>query len=142
MARQSMKVLYTARTHTVGGREGTANSNDGALNVRLRTPGSDEVGTNPEALFGIGYSACFLSSMRIIGALKKVFIPPDVTVNARVSLGQVIGNSSVYALAVILEVTLPGVDRVQAQNLMDEAYEVCPYSQATRGNIEAVIMLM
>ncbi len=142
MARQSIKVLYTARTHTVGGRDGTAQSNDGALNVRLSPPGSAGVGTNPEALFGIGYSACFMSSMRIIGAIQKVVIPQDVAVNARVSLGQVIGNSSVYALAIILEVSLPGVDRVQAQKLMDEAYEVCPYSQATRGNIEAVITLM
>ncbi|MEO9229729.1 MAG: Ohr family peroxiredoxin [Devosia sp.] len=142
MAGKSIKVLYTARTRTLGGREGSAQSSDGAFNVRLSPPGSGEPGTNPEALFGIGYSACFMSSMRIIGATQKVEIPPDLAVKAKVSLGHVIGRNSAFALAVLLEVSLPGMDRTEAQKLIDDAYEVCAYSQATHGNIEAVITLV
>lgn len=140
MARKLEKVLYTAHTHTTGGRDGAGSSSDGALEVKLASPGSGKPGTNPEQLFGVGYSACFMGAMQIVGAAQKVRLPADTAVYASVSLGRT-ENDTAYGLAVTLSVSLPGMDRAQAQQLIDGAHQACPYSHATRGNIEVTINL-
>ena len=140
MARKLEKVLYTAHTHTTGGRDGAGSSSDGALNVKLSSPGSGKPGTNPEQLFGVGYSACFMGAMQIVAAAQKIRLPADTAVYASVSLGRT-ENDTAYGLAVTLSVSLPGIDRAQAQQLIDGAHQACPYSHATRGNIEVTIDL-
>jgi Ohr subfamily peroxiredoxin len=140
MARKLEKVLYTAHTHTTGGRDGAGRSSDGALDVKLSSPGSGKPGTNPEQLFGVGYSACFMGAMQIVGAAQKIKLPVDTAVDASVSLGRT-ENDTAYGLAVTLSVSLPGLDRAQAQQLIDGAHQACPYSHATRGNIEVTINL-
>jgi len=134
------KVLYTAQTHTTGGRDGAGKSSDGALDVRLSSPGSGKPGTNPEQLFGVGYSACFMGAMQAVGPALKIRLPPDAAVDASVSLGKT--ENGAYGLAVALAVSLPGLDRSEAQQLVDAAHQACPYSNATRGNIEVVITLV
>lgn len=140
MTRKLEKVLYTAHTHTTGGRDGAGSSSDGALNVKLSSPGSGKPGTNPEQLFGVGYSACFMGAMQIVAAAQKIRLPADTAVYASVSLGRT-ENDTAYGLAVTLSVSLPGIDRAQAQQLIDGAHQACPYSHATRGNIEVTIDL-
>jgi lipoyl-dependent peroxiredoxin len=134
------KVLYTAKTHTTGGRDGgSSRSSDGHLEVKLATPGSPGNGTNPEQLFAAGWSACFLSAMKIAAHKMKVALPPDVAVDAEVDLGPSGGG---YALAVRLNVSLPGVEREVAQSLAEAAHQLCPYSRATHGNIEVATNLV
>jgi len=140
MIRKLEKVLYTAHTHTTGGRDGAGSSSDGALDVTLSPPGSGKPGTNPEQLFGVGYSACFMGAMQIVGAAQKIKLPAGTAVDASVSLGRT-ENDTAYGLAVTLSVSLPGLDRAQAQQLIDGAHQACPYSHATRGNIEVTIDL-
>lgn len=134
MLRQIDKVLYTAHTHTAGGRDGTGRSSDGFLDVRLSPPGSNRAGTNPEQLFGVGYSACFIGAMRRAGAPLGIRLPDDVSVDAEVSLGNTADQG--FALAVKLNVTLPGLTSEQKRQLVDGAHQICPYSHATRGNID------
>ncbi|TPG46123.1 organic hydroperoxide resistance protein [Rhodanobacter glycinis] len=141
MVRKLEKVFYTAQTHVTGGRDGAGRSSDGALDVTLSSLGSGKPGTNPEQLFGVGYSACFMGAMQIVGAAMKIKLPPDTAVDASVSLGRT-ENDTAYGLAVTLAVSLPGLDRAQAQQLVDGAHQACPYSHATRGNIEVVITLV
>ena len=127
------KVLYTAKTHTTGGRDkGVARSSDGHLEVRLSLPGSGGTGTNPEQLFAAGWSTCFLSALKIVAGKKKVTLS-DVAIDAEVDLGTAQGG---YVLAARLNVSLPGVEREVAQALVEEADKLCPYSNAIRGNIE------
>lgn len=125
------KVLYTARTHAVGGREGTGRSDDGKIEVRLTSPGQG--GTNPEQLFGVGYSACFLGAMKAVAPKVGVTVPQDTAIDAEVDLGP---TSLGYGIAVRMKITLPGMERAQAQRLVEEAHKVCPYSNATRNNID------
>lgn len=134
MLRQIDKLLYTAHTHTAGGRDGTGRSSDGFLDVRLSPPGSNRPGTNPEQLFGVGYSACFIGAMRRAGAPLGIRLPDDVSVDAEVSLGNTADQG--FALAVKLNVTLPGLTAEQKRQLVDGAHQICPYSHATRGNID------
>ena len=141
MTRPLEKILYTAHTHTTGGRDGAGKSSDGALDVTLSPPGSGKPGTNPEQLFGVGYSACFMGAMQIVGAAQKIRLPADTAVDASVSLGRT-ENDTAYGLAVALSVSLPGLDREQAQRLVDGAHQACPYSRATRGNIVVTIELV
>ncbi|MCP1375127.1 organic hydroperoxide resistance protein [Dyella lutea] len=141
MTRPLEKVLYTAKTHTTGGRDGAGASSDGALDVRLSPPGSGKPGTNPEQLFGVGYSACFMGAMQIVAAAQKIALPQGMAVDASVSLGRT-ENDTVYGLAVTLAVSLPGLDRTQARLIVDGAHQACPYSHATRGNIDVVIDLV
>ena len=141
MVRKLEKVLYTAQTRTTGGRDGAGRSSDGALDVTLSPPGSGKPGTNPEQLFGVGYSACFMGAMQIVGAAQKIRLPADTAVDASVSLGRT-ENDTVYGLAVTLSVSLPGLDRAQAQRLVDGAHQAYPYSHATRGNIDVTIRLV
>jgi Ohr subfamily peroxiredoxin len=132
------KVLYTARAHTTGGRDGASRSDDGRLDVTLSSPGGAGAGTNPEQLFAAGYSACFIGALKAVGGMQKVAIPQDVAVDAEVDLGPITGG---YGIAVRLQVHLPGMERAQAQALVDAAHQVCPYSNATRGNVSVTLTL-
>jgi lipoyl-dependent peroxiredoxin len=133
------KVTYTARTHTTGGRaDGTARSDCGKLDVRLSRPGLPGDGTNPEQLFAAGYSACFIGAMKAVAPKMQVTLPSDLAVDAEVDLGPTPGA---YGIAVRLNVSLPGMGREQAQAVLDAAHKVCPYSNATRGNIPVEIKL-
>ena len=137
---QTAKVLYTARTHTTGGREnGASRSSDGHLDVRLSTPGSARIGTNPEQLFAAGWSACFESAIALVARKRKITLPADVAIDAEVDLHMA---DSGYFLSARLNVSLPGVDRNTAQTVIDEAHQICPYSKATRGNIDVAIKLV
>ena len=136
---QLEKVLYTGRTHTTsGGRDGTARSDDGRLDIALSSPGTKGAGTNPEQLFAAGWSACFIGAIGLAAQAAKVTLPEDLSVDAEVDLGR-IGDG--YALQARLLVNLPGVPRDTAQALIDVAHSTCPYSKATRGNIGATITL-
>ncbi len=132
------KVLYTARTHTTGGRDGASQSDDGRLAVTHTPPGAPGNGTNPEQLFAAGYSACFIGAIKAVAGKMKLAVPADVAVDAEVDLGPV---GQAYGIAARLTVHLPGMDRAQAQALVDTAHQVCPYSNATRGNIDVTITL-
>jgi len=126
------KVIYTARAHTTGGRDGQSRTDDGHLEVKLSPPGSGGSGTNPEQLFAAGYSACFIGALKAVGPKIKVAVPADVSVDAEVDIGPI---PNAYGIAVRLKVTLPGLEREQAEALVKAAHQVCPYSNATRGNI-------
>src|SRR5450432_2335260 len=131
------KVVYTAKTHTTGGREsGASRSSDGRLDVQLSTPGSARIGTNPEQLFAAGWSACFGSAMGLVARKMKIALPAELAIDAEVDLNQGDGG---YFLSARLNVSLPGVAREVAETLAREAHQVCPYSKATRGNIDVVI---
>ena len=137
---QMAKVQYTAKAHTTGGRDGGASqTHDGRLNVKFSLPGSPGNGTNPEQLFAVGWSACFLSALRVVGAQRKISIPADVAIDAEVDLCK---SDAGYFLQARLNVSLPGVDRNVAQKLLDATHEVCPYSKATWGNINVAINLV
>lgn len=130
------KVLYTARAHTTGGRDGASRSDDGRLDVKLSSPGTSGTGTNPEQLFAAGYSACFIGALKAVGSMQKIAIPQDVAIDAEVDLGPITGG---YGIAVRMKVSLPGMERADAQALVDAAHKVCPYSNATRGNIDVTL---
>ncbi|MDZ5454425.1 organic hydroperoxide resistance protein [Labrys sp. ZIDIC5] len=134
------RVLYTAMTHVTGGRErGAARSSDGRLDVKLGVPGTARTGTNPEQLFAAGWSACFESAIGLIVQKKHITLSGDVTIDAEVDLN--LSNIDGYSLTARLNVDIPGVERDVAQSLVDEAHQICPYSKATRGNIEVTIKL-
>ncbi|GAB7545980.1 organic hydroperoxide resistance protein [Cupriavidus sp. CuC1] len=137
---QIEKVLYTGRTHTSsGGRNGTSRSADGRLDIQLSSPGSPGNGTNPEQLFAAGWSACFIGAMGIAAGKMKVALPPDLAIDAEVDLGT---TGDAYLLQARLNVRVPGLEREVAQALVDAAHQTCPYSKATRGNIDVVINLV
>ena len=127
------KVLYTAKTHAVGGREGTGRSDDGRIEVKLSSPGGPGNGTNPEQLFGVGYSACFLGAMKAVAPKVGVSVPAETAIDAEVDLGP---TALGYGIAVRMKITLPGIERAKAEELVAEAHKVCPYSNATRNNID------
>ncbi len=133
------KVLYTGRTHTTGGRDGAARSSDGRLEVNLTSPGAPGNGTNPEQLFAAGWSACFIGAIGLAARECKVVVPADTAVDAEVDLRH---GERGYALQARLNVALPGLDRETARALVDAAHQTCPYSKATRGNIEVEINLV
>lgn len=135
----SNKVLYTAQTHTTGGRDGAAKSSDGRLEVGLSSPGTRGTGTNPEQLFAAGWSACFLSAVAVAAAQQKVALPATRAIDAEVDL---ITNDTGYFLSARLNVSLPGLEREVAQSIVDAAHQICPYSKATRGNVDVVINLV
>jgi Ohr subfamily peroxiredoxin len=136
---QVEKVLYTAKLHTTGGRDGASRSSDGRLDIKLSTPGAPGNGTNPEQLFAAGWSACFLSAIRHVAAKMKVRLPDDMALDAEVDLGATGGD---YLLQARLNVSLPGIERGVAQALVDAADQTCPYSKAIRGNINVSIKLV
>ena len=137
---QPVKVIYTAKAHTTGGREGGASrTSDGRLDVKLSVPGAPGDGTNPEQLFAAGWSACFLSAIKLVTAKTKVKLASDPAIDAEVDL---CSGANGYFLQARLNVSLPGLDRQVAQSLLDEAHQICPYSKATRGNINVVTNLL
>ncbi len=130
------KVLYTAKTHTIGGREGgSSRTSDGELDVKLAVPGTHGKGTNPEQLFAVGWSSCFLSALKIAAARNKVRLSPEAAVDAEVDLGTANGG---YFIQARLIVSLPGVTPEVGQKLVEAAHLECPYSKATHGNINVV----
>jgi Ohr subfamily peroxiredoxin len=132
-------VLYTGKTHTTGGRDGASRSSDGRLDIRLSSPGSAGEGTNPEQLFAAGWSACFIGAMGLAAGKMKIRLPADLAVDTEVDLGNTDGA---YLLQARLNISLPGVERDVAQALVDAAHQTCPYSKATRGNIDVTINLV
>ena len=136
---QPEKVLYTARIHTTGGRDGAAQSDDHRLNVELTSPGTQGNGTNPEQLFAAGWSACFLSAIGLAAGKMKIVLPASRAVDAEVDLCR---TGSSFFLQARLNVNLPGLERAVAQSLVDAADQTCPYSKATRGNIDVTINLV
>ncbi|KAF0801676.1 organic hydroperoxide resistance protein [Alcanivorax xiamenensis] len=134
------KVLYRAEAKATGGRDGRAVSSDNALDVKLTTPqalgGPGGEGTNPEQLFAAGYSACFLSALKLVAGKAKVALPSESSVQGQVGIGPV---GAGFGLEVALTVSLPGLDQTQAEQLVNKAHEVCPYSNATRGNIDVTL---
>jgi osmotically inducible protein OsmC len=135
---QLKKVLYTAKTRTSGGREGVSRSSDGRLDVRLASPGTPQIGTNPEQLLAAGWSASFISALKVQATRMQVALPPDLAIDAEIDLGVTDGA---LGLTARLNVTLPGLARPVAQNLIDAAQQVCPYSRATDGNVHVTVNL-
>lgn len=133
MALPLEKVIYSTNTHVTGGRDGTGRSNDGALDVKLDHFASGKGGTNPEQLFGVGYSACFLSAIGIAAKSLDVQLSPDTSVDAQVDLGATAKGE--YQLAVKLDVNIPGVDADTRRKLVEIAHQTCPYSRMTRGEV-------
>lgn len=136
------QTLYTAHATATGGREGSAKSDDGKLDVKLSTPkglgGPGGDGTNPEQLFAAGYAACFIGAMKAVAGKQGIKLPDDVSINASVGIGPIAGG---FGIEAALEISLPGMDHDAAQALVDAAHQVCPYSNATRGNIEVTLTL-
>jgi len=134
------KILYTAHATSTGGREGTSKSDDGVLDLKLTTPkglgGNGAVGTNPEQLFAAGYSACFLSAMKAVAGKMKVSLPADAAITADVSIGPI---PTGFGLQVAMNVHVPGWTKEQTETLVEAAHKVCPYSNATRGNIDVAL---
>ena len=138
MALPLEKIVYTAHTHTVGGRhEGTAKSDDGQLDIAFSTPGSGKPGTNPEQLFAAGWSACFIGALGFAAQSLKVRLPQDTSVDAAMTLG--VTSEGKYQLAAKLTVNLPGIDEETKNKLVEIAHQTCPYSRATRGDIEVEV---
>ena len=130
------KTLYTAKTHTTGGRDGASRSSDGRLDVKLSSPGIAGAGTNPEQLFAAGWSACFEGAMGLAAKELKVTLPPETAIDAEVDLN--LGGNGFF-LGARLNVSIPGLDKETAQRVVEAAHQICPYSKATRGNIEVVL---
>jgi osmotically inducible protein OsmC len=139
VARIKWSVSGALKTHTTGGRDGAAHSSDGRLDVKLTSPGAAGDGTNPEQLFAAGWSACFLGAMGVAAGKMKVRLPDDRAVDAEVDLGMSEGG---YVLRARLHVSLPGIEREVARAIVDAAHQICPYSKATRGNIDVEINLV
>ena len=130
-------VLYKAHAKATGGREGRAVSSDNVLDVKLTTPkelgGAGAVGTNPEQLFAAGYAACFIGAMKFVAGTKKVALPADLSISSTVGIGKI---PTGFGIEVDLVISAPGMDKAAVQEIVDAAHVVCPYSNATRGNID------
>ena len=131
------KILYTAHATSTGGREGTSKSSDGVLELNLTLPkelgGNGARGTNPEQLFAAGYSACFIGALKFVAGQKKIALPADTSIDADVGIGQIPEG---FGIKVAMAVKIPGMERAKAEELVQAAHAVCPYSNATRGNID------
>jgi len=136
------KVLYTAQATSTGGREGRSVSSDNVLDIQLSTPrelgGAGGPGTNPEQLFAAGYSACFLGALKFVAGQAKVALPADTTVTGKVGIGQILTG---FGIEAELTINVPGVPREQVEELVQKAHIVCPYSNATRGNIDVTLIV-
>jgi Ohr subfamily peroxiredoxin len=126
-------VLYTGKTHTTGGRNGFARSDDGQLDIKLSRPGSGDPGTNPEQLLGAGWSACFIGAIGIAAAARKLAVPADLAVDAEIDLCKT--EAKGYFLQARLRVSLPGMEPAVAESLVSTAHQTCPYSKALHGNV-------
>ena len=134
------KVLYTAHATSTGGREGTSKSSDGVLDLKLTTPkemgGNGAVGTNPEQLFAAGYSACFIGAMKYVAMTQKITLPADTSIKSDVGIGPIPAG---FGIQVAMTITIPGMERAAAEKIVEAAHKVCPYSNATRGNIDVTL---
>jgi len=139
------KAVYTAHAASTGGRTGTTESSDGRVKLQLSTPkelgGDGGPGTNPEQLFAAGYSACFIGALKAVAARQKIALTSEVSINADVSIGPMTGKPGAFGIAVAMVVSLPGMERSAAEALVATAHEVCPYSNATRGNIDVALSI-
>ena len=137
------EIAYTAKATATGGREGVAKSDDNRLDVNLSTPkglgGDDGQGTNPEQLFAAGYAACFIGAIKFVAGAEKITLPADLHINSEVSVGPIEGG---FGIAVKLAVSLGDMDKAAAKQLVEKAHKVCPYSNATRGNIEVELSVI
>jgi Ohr subfamily peroxiredoxin len=137
------KAVYTAQATSTGGRTGTTESSDGKIKLQLSTPkelgGDSGPGTNPEQLFAAGYSACFIGAMKAVARMQKLTLPSEVSIQADVSIGPMSGKPGAFGIAVAMAVTVPGMERAAVEALVKAAHEVCPYSNATRGNIDVAL---
>lgn len=137
------KVLYTARATSTGGRAGTSETPDGTLKLTLSTPkelgGAGGPGTNPEQLFAAGYSACFIGALKAVAARQKLALPAEVSITADVGIGAIPAG---FGIQVAMAISIPGVDRAAAEALVAAAHQVCPYSNATRGNIDVTLTVV
>jgi Ohr subfamily peroxiredoxin len=137
------KILYTAKSTVTGGRDGRAISSDNVLDVALATPrelgGAGGHGTNPEQLFAAGYSACFLSALKFVAGKSKIALPADSSITGTVGIGPI---PTGFALKVQLDISVPGLPREQVQDLVGKAHQVCPYSNATRGNVDVALVVV
>jgi Ohr subfamily peroxiredoxin len=140
------KALYTGTARTTRGRTGHTESTDGRVRLQLSTPkelgGDGGPGTNPEQLFASGYSACFMGAMKAVAARQKVALPADMSITADTSIGPMSGKPGAFGIAVKMAVSVPGMDKAAAQALVDAAHQVCPYSNATRGNIDVELTVV
>jgi osmotically inducible protein OsmC len=140
------KALYTAHATSTGGRTGNTESSDGKIRMQLSTPkalgGDDGPGTNPEQLFASGYSACFIGAIKAVAARQKVSVPANSSITADVSIGPMAGKPGAFGIAVAMAITIPGMDKAAAEALVKAAHEVCPYSNATRGNIDVTLTVV
>ena len=140
------KAVYTAHATSTGGRTGTTKSSDGAIQLALVTPkdlgGAGGAGTNPEQLFAAGYSACFIGAMKAVAARQKIVLPAEVSISASVSIGPMTGKPGAFGIAVTMDISVPGMERTATEALVAAAHEVCPYSNATRGNIEVALTVL
>jgi lipoyl-dependent peroxiredoxin len=138
--------LYTAQATSTGGRTGTTKSSDGRISLNLSTPkelgGDNGPGTNPEQLFAAGYSACFIGAMKAVAARQKIALPAEVSNTAEVAIGPMSGKSGAFGVTVSMKISVPGMDRAAAEKLIADAHEVCPYSNATRGNLDVKISVV
>ncbi|MCV2348205.1 organic hydroperoxide resistance protein [Paucibacter sp. Y2R2-4] len=137
------KVLYTAHATSTGGREGKSSTPDGVLNLTLSTPkelgGAGGPGTNPEQLFAAGYSACFIGAMKVVASKMKIALPADLSIKAEVGIGPIPAG---FGIQVALNISIPGLDKASAEQLVAAAHQVCPYSNATRGNIDVSLNIV
>ena len=137
------KVIYRATAKAHGGRDGSAVSSDGALNVQLSTPkelgGAGGNGTNPEQLFAAGYSACFIGALKFVAAQQKLRLPDGVAITGSVGIGAI---PTGFGIEAELQISIPGIERSVAEGLVEKAHQVCPYSNATRGNINVNLKLV
>ncbi|MEE8617434.1 MAG: organic hydroperoxide resistance protein [Roseateles sp.] len=139
------KALYTATATATGGRTGTAKSSDGVLDLALSTPkelgGAGGAGTNPEQLFAAGYSACFIGAMKAVSARQKIALPAEVSITSDVAIGPHANKPGAFCIQVAMTISVPGMDRAQLEALVATAHEVCPYSNATRGNVDVTLTI-
>ncbi|WP_422014651.1 organic hydroperoxide resistance protein [Roseateles sp.] len=140
------KALYTATATATGGRAGTAKSSDGAIDVTLSTPkelgGAGGPGTNPEQLFAAGYSACFIGAMKAVAGKQKIALPAEVSITSDVAIGPHANKPGAFGIQVDMKISVPGMDRAQLEELVKTAHEVCPYSNATRGNVDVSLTVV
>ena len=140
------QAIYTARSTSTGGRAGTTESSDGRIRLQLSTPkalgGDDGPGTNPEQLFASGYSACFIGALKAVAAREKIKLPAEVSITADVAIGPMTGKAGAFNIAVAMQVSIPGMDKVAAEALVAAAHQVCPYSNATRGNVDVQLSVV
>lgn len=140
------KALYTATATATGGRAGTAKSSDGALDAVLTTPkqlgGDGAFGTNPEQLFAAGYSACFIGAMKAVAGKQKIALPAEVSITSDVAIGPHANKPGAFGIQVDMKISVPGMERAQLEALVATAHEVCPYSNATRGNVDVTLTIV